>query len=57
MAYLRRLWPRKCACCKRGATVELVNRYNSPVGQFCLSCGKKKLAELKKEEERADGKR
>jgi uncharacterized Zn finger protein len=40
MAYLRDIRPGKCQRCHAArATVELVNRYNAPIGQYCQKCG------------------
>ena len=57
MAYMRKIWPRRCVVCKRRATVELVNRYNSPVADYCASHGNKALKSFQEQERRSDGER
>lgn len=42
MAHLRSI-QRPCATCGKPATVELVNRFNSPQGSYCKHCGQKAL--------------
>ena len=43
MAFLRKIWPRRCVVCKKQATVELVNRYNASLGDYCGVCGRRAL--------------
>lgn len=49
MAYLRSL-DNKCKCGKL-ATVEVIDRWNSSRGNFCRTCGQRKLRELRAYEE------
>jgi superfamily II helicase len=45
MAYLREL-KRLCRECRlRAAVVELVNRRNAGLGEFCRRCGERRLKE------------
>ena len=50
MAHLRPIPKHTCQCCWKAATVELYNTRNAPYGYFCRACGKRKMAELAKEE-------
>jgi len=51
MAYMEEL-TKMCLKCGKIAKVKLFNRYNSPMGEFCRSCGRielKRLNEAEKE--------
>jgi hypothetical protein len=48
MAYSIEISKPKCRCGKR-ATVQVFNRYNALVGNFCKKCGEAKVKELDKQ--------
>lgn len=52
MAYLRDI-EKRCGACPNRAVVELRNRFNASYGEFCRSCGKRRLKELQAEEAKA----
>lgn len=58
MAHLR---PLNLKCfdvnCNSRATVELFNRHNSSLGQFCRNCGKARLLAIDKIEKEYDGRK
>lgn len=53
MAYLRPL-RKKCFDCPKAASVELLNNRNGRMGDYCSTCGKRRLKEqVKWEKEQA----
>lgn len=51
MAYLRSL-ESKCQTCRvKRATCEVIDHRNESRGEYCARCGKRKLAEVKAQED------
>ena len=53
MSHLRPISKPKCPCGKR-ASVRLFNRYNSELGAYCSSCGKRELRDAERREKEYD---
>ncbi|HZV03159.1 MAG TPA: hypothetical protein VFF73_41025 [Planctomycetota bacterium] len=51
MAHLVKI-DRRCSRCGRRASVEVFNSSNGPLGAYCAACGRRRLAEIQREEGR-----